>query len=452
MDGQQNKLTASLQFRLALWLTAVIMIAAALAGMIGFQSAFRDANELQDDQLREVAAMVDSNLLRMGEFDAATRSEEVDPESHFALQLLDGEVSAQQETSTETGVVFPHDLKNGLQTIMVNHLEWRVFVKTLRSGKRLVVGQQTDVRDEIAQHAGTRTVMPMMVLIPLLILLIIVLLRVLLAPVTKLARELDSRAQNDIIPLNPQGVPSELLPFISSVNHMLKRVAASMEQQRRFVADAAHELRSPLTALSLQAENLSNTELPGSARMQLAAMNTGLLRARTLVSQLLLLARTQLAPANKPGPVALQSVARDVFEEVMPFAESRQIDLGVARTCEVSVLANPVDINTVIRNLVDNAIRYSDHGSKVDVSLYAQEQWAVIEVQDNGAGIPETEQDKVFDPFYRLTTHGEGGSGLGLSIVKGIVERLCGEVSLKSGAARKTGGTLVCVRLPIYQP
>jgi two-component system OmpR family sensor kinase len=445
MDGQQNKLISSLQFRLALSLTIVITIAALIAGSIGYRSAFADANELQDDQLREVAAMVDANLLKSGEPDAATRSEESDPESHLALQWLDDTTTG---NSTKAGVSFPRDLPNGMQTVNVNRIDWRVFVKTMRSGKRLAVGQQTAVRDEIADHAGTRTVMPMVVLIPSLILLIIVLVRILLAPVTKLARELDGRAQTDIVPLNDKGIPSELKPFIASVNHMLKRVGDSMEQQRRFVADAAHELRSPLTALSLQAENLANTELPKDARTQLNAMNAGLLRARTLVSQLLLLARAQLAQANKLSPVELHAIARDVFEEVMPFAESRDIDLGVTHTCNISVLANPIDVNTVIRNLVDNAIRYGVQGGKVDVSLSAQEKWAVIAVQDNGPGIPAAEHTKVFDPFYRLAANGESGSGLGLSIVKGIVERLCGEVSLTSEA----GGTVVSVRLPLYQP
>jgi two-component system OmpR family sensor kinase len=451
MDGQQTKLTSSLQFRLGLSLTVVITIAALIAGSIGFHSAFADANELQDDQLREVAAMVDANLLKFDEPDAATRSEESDPESHLALQWLEDPTSG-NGSSTEAGVSFPHDLHNGMQTVNVNRIDWRVFVKTTRTGKRLAVGQQTAVRDEIADHAGTRTVMPLVVLIPSLILLIIVLVRTLLAPVTKLARQLDSRAQTDIEPLDDKGIPSELKPFIASINHMLKRVAAAMEQQRRFVADAAHELRSPLTALSLQAENLANAELPKDARTQLNAMNTGLMRARTLVSQLLLLARAQLAQPNKLGPVELRAVAREVFEEVMPFAESRDIDLGVTHTCNVSVLANPVDVNTVIRNLVDNAIRYGGEGGQVDVSLYAQEKWAVIEVQDNGPGIPDSERGKVFDPFYRLAANGESGSGLGLSIVKGIVERLCGEVSLTSNTTRKTGGTIVSVRLPLYQP
>lgn len=451
MDGQQNKLTSSLQFRLALSMAIAIAIAAAVGGAIGFQSAFRDANELQDDQLREIAAMVDGNLLKLGEIDPITRSEEEDPESHVAFQLLDDSTST-IEVSTEMGVAFPQGMKNGLQTVTTSNEGWRVFVKPLHSGKRLAIGQQTAVRDEIAEHAATRTVMPMMLLIPFLILLVIVLLRILLAPVTKLAREIDSRTQTDTVPLDAQGVPSELKPFIASINHMLTRLEAAMTQQRRFVADAAHELRSPLTALSLQAENLANTDLPAAARSQLNAMNAGLGRARTLVSQLLLLARAQLAHPILPSPVALQSVAREVFEEVMPFAESRQIDLGVAQTSDVSVMANAVDLNTVIRNLIDNAIRYSGQGSKVDVSLYAQEQWAVIEVKDNGPGIPDAEKTKVFDPFYRLADNGESGSGLGLSIVKGIVNRLSGEVAIASEKSRQTSGTLVCVRLPIYQP
>ncbi|HSY26238.1 MAG TPA: ATP-binding protein [Burkholderiaceae bacterium] len=451
MDGKQTRLTASLQFRLALVLAIVIAIAAVIAGAMGFQSAFRDANELQDDQLREIAAMVDGNLLKLGQIDPVTRSEEEDPESHVAFQLLDDAANA-NETSTESGVAFPHGLQNGLQTVTANHQDWRVFVKPLHSGKRLAIGQQTAVRDEIAEHAGMRTIMPMMFLIPFLILLVIVVLRILLAPINKLSREIDRRAQMDTVPLDERGLPTELKPFVASINHMLQRLEAAMDQQRRFVADAAHELRSPLTALSLQVENLAINELPAEARIQLNAMNSGLMRARTLVGQLLLLARAQLARPSLPSAIVLQSIAREVFEDIMPFAETKQIDLGLAQGSEVRVMANAVDLNTIIRNLVDNAIRYSAPNSRVDVRLFEQGKWAVVEVQDTGPGIPESEYSKVFDPFYRLPGNTESGSGLGLSIVKSIVSRLSGEVSMSGDSLQHASGSTFIVKLPIYQP
>ena len=451
MDGQQGKLTASLQFRLALSMTIVIGITAAVAGTVGFQSAFHDASQLQDDQVREIASMVDTNVVQVGQFDPVIRSAEADPESHVAFQLLD-DSAAHDEPSTEPGVTFPHAMQNGLQTVVANNREWRVFVKPLRSGRRLAIGQQIDLREDIAENTGQRTALSMIFLIPFMIVLVVVALRYLLAPITKLAREIDRRSPMDATPLDERRLPSEMKPFVASINHMLQRLEIGMERQRRFVADAAHELRSPLTALSLQAENLAINDLSHEARTQLDAMNSGLLRARALVSQLLLLARAQLAQQNQPSEVVLQAIAREVFEETLPLAEAKQIDLGVAQGCDVKVMANAIDLNTVIRNLVDNAIRYSDVGSRIDVQISAQGQWAVIEVQDNGPGVPEAEYDKVFDPFYRIAGNRENGSGLGLSIVKNIVTRLGGEVSILSGSSRETPGTTICVKLPLYQP
>jgi len=451
MDGTKSKLTSSLQFRLSLTMSIMIAIVAAIGGTVGYQSAFHDANELQDDQLREVAAMVNAKLLDLGQVDPIVRVGVIDKESHVALQVLSGS-GGYSKTSTEPGVAFPQDLPDGMQTVRSGK-KWRVFVTTLKSGQRLAVAQRTALRNEIARHAAIRTVMPIVLLIPFLILVAIVVLRYLLAPVNRLAREIDLRTQTDTTALSAQGLPSEIKPFVASINQMLHRLETGMEQQRRFVADAAHELRSPLTALSLQTENLAAHQLPAETRPQLEAMQAGLQRARTLVSQLLTLARAQLDTVNEksatPDEVELQGVIRDVFEEILPFAEAQGVDLGVTQSCAMHVKANPVDLNTVVRNLIDNAIRYSGRGSRVDVKISTHEERALIEVQDNGPGIPESERTKVFDPFYRLSGNTESGSGLGLSIVKNIISKLAGEASI-SGVP--SGGTLVRISIPITHP
>ncbi len=451
MDGNKGKLTNSLQFRLSLALSIVIAIVAAIGGTVGYQSAFRDANELQDDQLREVAAMVDAKRLDLGQVDPIVRVGVIDQESHVALQVLSGSGSF-SKISTEPGVAFPQDLPDGMQTVKSGK-KWRVFVTTLKSGQRLAVAQRTALRNEIARHAAIRTVMPIVLLIPFLIVLSIVVLRFLLAPVNRLAREIDQRTQTDTTALSGHGLPSEIKPFVASINQMLQRLELGMEQQRRFVADAAHELRSPLTALSLQTENLAAHDLPKETRPQVEAMQAGLLRARTLVSQLLTLARAQLGSVNeKPGEAAdveLHGVIREVFEEILPFAEAQGVDLGVTQSCAMHVKASRVDLNTVVRNLIDNAIRYSGRGSRVDVKISAREERAFIEVQDNGPGIPESERIKVFEPFYRLGGNSESGSGLGLSIVRNIINKLAGEASI-SGVP--SGGTLVRVTIPITYP
>ncbi|MBV8635574.1 MAG: hypothetical protein JO002_13860 [Burkholderiaceae bacterium] len=444
-----NSRTKSLQVRLALWLSLIIAIATAIGGTIGYQSAFHDAYEAQDDQLREISAMIDAKRIDLEQTDPIVRVGIVDKEAHFAIQILDGR-PVDAAHSTEPNVVFPQDLPAGMQSYKIpGAKKWRVFVTQLKSGKRLAVAQRESLRNEIARHAAWRFVTPMIVLIPVAVLAIMILLRVLLAPMLKLAREIDGRSESDLVPLDERGLPSEILPFVKSINQMLVRHDAAMDQQRRFVADAAHELRSPLTALSLQAENLASHDLPPETRGRLEAMQAGLLRSRALVSQLLLMARTQLAPRAELQYIDLQAVLREVFEDILPLAEAKNIDLGVAQACELKVKADPGDLATVLRNLADNAIRYCAPGSRVDVGLSHDASWAVIEVCDNGPGIPDAERSKVFDPFYRVTGTGESGSGLGLSIVKNIVGKLAGKVSI-SGAAG--GGTLVRVSLPLAAP
>ncbi|HEX7645187.1 MAG TPA: ATP-binding protein [Burkholderiaceae bacterium] len=441
-----NLLTDSLQFRLALSLSLIIAVATAIGGTIGYQSAFHDAYELQDDQLREISAMIDAKRIDLEQTDPIVRVGIVDKEAHIAIQILDGRPPGAAH-STEAGVAFPQDLPLGMQSYKIPDAKtWRVFVSELKNGKRLAVAQRESLRNEIARHAAWRTVMPLIILIPITVAAIIILLRVMLAPMIKLAAEIDGRNPNDLVPLDERGLPSEITPFVKSINQMLARLGTAMEQQRRFVADAAHELRSPLTALSLQAENLAVHDLPREARSRLEAMQAGLLRARALVSQLLLMARTQLAPRAEPHDIDLQAIVREVFEEILPLAEAKNIDLGVAQACELKVKGDPVELATVLRNLADNAVRYCAPGSKVDVGLSLDASWAVIEVSDNGPGIPDAERAKVFDPFYRVTGTGESGSGLGLSIVKNIVGKLAGKVSI-SGA--NGGGTLVRVWLPL---
>ena len=455
MDGKQAGIIKSLQFRLSLALALAITITAVVGGVIGYQSAFRDANELQDDQLREVAAMVDAKRIELGQTEPIERVGIKDKESHVAIQVLDA-TPGKLAASSEPGVVFPSDLQDGMQTARsIGGKKWRIFVTQLKSGTRLAVGQRTALRNEIARHAAQRTVMPIVLLIPLLIVVVMVMLRVLLAPVNKLARTIDSRSPTDVEALNDAGMPSELKPFIASINQMLQRIETAMEQQRRFVADAAHELRSPLTALSLQAENLAINELSPEARQQLDAMHGGLLRARALVTQLLSLARAQLAAPDIPAAhvaVDLQSTVRDVFEEIMPFAEAKCVDLGLEQAGEVKVHASELELNTIVRNLVDNAIRYSGQESRVDVCVSVREERAVIEVKDNGPGIPTSERERVFEPFYRITGNVETGSGLGLSIVKSIVIKLLGDVAIAANTDSATRGTLVRVTLPLYRP
>lgn len=260
-------------------------------------------------------------------------------------------------------------------------------------------------------------------------------------PVRRLTAELDARKRaQELVPLSDGNIPSELQPFVEAINRMLARVAKSVEVQRRFVADAAHELRTPLTALSLQAERLEAAEMSFLARERLLRLRRGLNRARSLINQLLTLARAQGPQREKSEELSLEEMFRRTLEDLIPLAEERSVDLGVTSREDVLVMAPPHAVAAVLRNLVDNAIRYTPAGGRVDLYAGYEEGCPVLTVSDTGPGIAEEEAARVFEPFYRCGGTTAAGSGLGLSIVKTLTESWGGSVRLEDlGRDGRTG-------------
>jgi two-component system OmpR family sensor kinase len=336
------------------------------------------------------------------------------------------------------------DLPDGLQTVAIGGAPWRLFVSTHERGLRVAIGQQTTVRDEIANKSALRTVAPLLSLVLLLPLLVGYLIRKMLHPLKIMAADLESRSEPVWQEIAAGAVPSEIRPFVVAIKRLLARVAQSVAAQRRFLADAAHELRSPLTALSLQAELLEAAEMPEEARMRLAALRRGIGRTRNLLDQLLALARAQ-SQTGEARPVRVICVIRQVLEDLMPLAEAKHMDIGVVRQDDVVVQASEMDLTILVRNLVDNAIRYTPEGGKIDLAVEAGADSAVFRVDDAGPGISPDQRERVFDPFYRALGTDEFGSGLGLSIVKTIADRIGAGVSLEQSGS---GGLLVAVSIP----
>jgi len=397
---------------------------------------------MQDDHLVDMAEMIDAGNLTVEKSTTQASTELEDPASHVVIELID---PARPAVKT---ALFPDNLEAGMHDLQVQQAEWRVYVRQTAAHQKIIVGQLTEVRDEIAQHAGERTVVRVLAIIPFLLFFQIVILRWMLKPLKNLALELNQRTADDMRELSPHELPAELQPFVEAINGMMRRIATVFDQQRRFVADAAHELRSPLTALSLQTQNLAMQEMSLQAQLKLADFARGIQRATELVDQLLSMARAQLSAPDRAGATSVQQAVRQVFEELMPLADHRGIELGLELQADVSVRANLADLITVVRNLVDNAIRYSNEDSRVDVIVLVSGDAVMLSVSDNGPGIPVAEQTRVFDPFYRLLGSGQTGSGLGLSIVKSIVANWQGEVVIGFSDLAAGTGTVVTVKLP----
>ncbi|MEO8250431.1 MAG: HAMP domain-containing sensor histidine kinase [Burkholderiales bacterium] len=452
MDGRQGSVkrgaARSLQFRLSLWLSLVILGVAIVAGALAFVAAFREAIEAQDDQLKQFAALIDRLQLPPTAFDSKHDDDDTDDDARIVVQPLSRD-SAQAPSGRGKLRNLPTDLGNGFQTVRMGHHSWRVFVKPLRSGERVAVGQRTDFRDDIASASAWHTVAPLVLLIPVLLLLVALLVRGALKPLKGRAAEIDRRAEQDLSAVESADLPAEIRPFVVAINRLLARVAEAMETQRRFVADAAHELRTPITALSLQAERASEAPTLQEAGERLATLRNGLRRTRQLLDQLLALARAQSVTAGEaPLATSLRVAVRHVVEDLMPLADAKRIDLGVEGDADALVGASEVDLRTLVGNLVENAIRYAPAGGRVSLSIDGTANRAALIVEDNGPGIEPAERERVFDPFYRVLGSGEAGSGLGLSIVRTIAERIGARVRLDAAAAN-SGQNAIGLRVTV---
>ncbi len=416
----------SLRRRLSLWLAAVTIVSGLAAGACSFYLAFREAQELQDDQLLQVALLVERSGKAPVEWVIpAGTATDYDPEGRIVVVLLG--VAGQPAGLP----VLPATLPEGFQTLKGGGSAWRLFVHTLPSGQRLAVGQLTTVRNEVARTSALLTLVPILLLVPLLALLAAWVIRRGLLPVTRLSGQLDERDDTNLQQISDAGVPAEIAPFVTSINGLMRRLEAALGQQRRFIADAAHELRSPLTALSVQAENLEHGLSAPDARARVAQLQAGLERSRKLLEQLLSLARQQSGAAPTVA-IAFDQVLRQVIEDSMPLAAAKQIDFGCKRLDPVFLHASVEDLMALTRNAIDNALRYTPPGGTVDVSLHNENDQLVFLVEDTGPGIPGDEMERLFEPFYRVPGNEETGSGLGLAIIRSVADRLGGTATLRS--------------------
>ena len=440
MDGIEGPVAYSLRFKLSLWLSVAIIAIAAAAGVLSFAEALDEAHDMQDNQLRQTAYLISRLDAVPSAPLARERVGDVDFDARVVVRFLSAE-GGHPAAQPARAPVFSSLLKDQLQTVLVGGERWRVFVKTNAKGVRVAVAQQTRVRDAAARKSALRTLMPILLLVPVLLLLVGVLVRQMFKPLQTLSEALAQRTVNDVGELDPAGLPSEVLPFVEQINELLGRTGRALALQRRFIADAAHELRSPMTAMSLQAERLAGAQMPGEARVRLGALIAGLARTRELLDQLLTLARIQEPDAGVVQSVALDQVIREVLEDLVPLAEEKGIDLGVigADQVEARVEAQLIDLKVLVKNLVDNAIRYTPAGGCVDITIDVADGVVTLQVDDTGPGIAEHERDRVFDAFYRVLGSGEIGSGLGLAITRNVAESMGASIELVDSRPPRSG-------------
>lgn len=427
-------------------LTELLIVGLVLCLLMAWAFSFvarSQVDELLDYQLEQVArTLIDHDLT-----DLDTQRGD-DPAMHLEIEIADREGNTVYASNDDLQV--PAATPLGLATIADASGEYaqglRVF--TLRSELRTVrVIQPMSLRRDLAREAGAGAVVPALVLLAALALSIVVAIRRELKPLQRLSRELEARGAEALTPIELPNAPAELhLPLVT-LNRLFARLDGALRRQREFVADAAHELRSPLTAIRLQAANVAAAANESERRAAVDALARGVDRGSRLVQQLLTLARME--PGDGPrqrGPVDLRAIAEQCLVDHVGAASARGIQLGLMADESVPLEGDREALHVLLDNLLGNAVKYSPENAPVDLAITRDGADVVVEVRDQGPGIPAEEREHVFERFHRLDNPGIPGSGLGLAIAAAVVRNHRGTIELRDPPAG--GGLLVRARLP----
>lgn len=335
----------------------------------------------------------------------------------------------------------------GYHTVSLHDGAWRLFLlRDARDRQWILVGEREDVRGELVGKVTLRSLLPDLVGLPLVALLVWLAIGWGLRPLARIAESLQARGPDDLSALALQDVPQELDPVVASLDRLLQQVNALLERERRFLAYAAHELRTPLAVLRIHAQNALQAPDAADRDEALRLMGTGIERATRVVAQLLTLARLE-PDASRPKRLVIDLLAlvREQLAELTPLADEHGQDLALEADegADFHLEGDAGSLGILMQNLVGNAVQHTPPDGCIRVLLEASPAVIVLRVQDSGHGVPPALREKVFERFFRAS--GGEGAGLGLAIVARIVELHGGTISLDDGAL---GGLEVRVVLP----
>ncbi|KTD50039.1 two component sensor kinase [Legionella quinlivanii] len=340
---------------------------------------------------------------------------------------------------------------DGFSDRFLSNQKWRVFTTyNDKAGIRTVLAERYDTRNELGHRIAQDDLYIMLLTFPLSGLLIWIIIGRGLDSLDRVAQEVANRAPTHLEPVDLQEVPEEIKPVIDELNKLFYRLQEGFEREKRFAADAAHELRTPLAALKAQAQVALNTSNIDEKNQALHKLIASVNRSTHIVQQLLTMSK--LVPGssgiNDVDEVNLIKVAREIMAMLAPSALEKQIELEFEHDDNLPVLeGNSTAVGILIRNLVDNAIRYCKENGKVIVRAFQKESHLIFEVSDNGPGIPEELQSRVFERFFRVLGNKSPGSGLGLAIVRQICDLHGARVELES--PKEGSGLIVRVLFPL---
>ena len=433
----------SLRTRLLWFLLVAIVVTAAAQAAIAYLTALAEADEIFDYHMQQMALSLRAGVPPTG---AVAQPEEI-PDNEgfdFVVQIWSAEGNRVLRSAPR---ILPNRAVLGFSTARANGTTFRIYSMQSSAGV-IQVAQDISVRQHMAGLLAWRTVAPIVVMAPLLMLVAWWVVSSSLAPVARVRSQVAAHQADDSTEVSEAGLPEEIRPLVHELNLLFRRVRQAFEAQKSFVADAAHELRSPLAALRLQVQGLQRASDDDAREVAIGRLTAGIERATRLVEQLLVLARHQAGAASglQPEPVGLSDIARKSIADLAPLARERDIDLGMAHADDGHIRGHAEALRIMIRNLIDNALKYSPAGGTVDVAVRRLDGRLELSVDDSGPGIAEADRARVLDRFYRSPEATAPGSGLGLAIVKSIAD--LHEASLALSGSQRLGGLRVTVTFP----
>ncbi len=411
----------SLRTRLLAWLLGAIVVATLAQAGLAYATALAQSDVLFDRHLQKMATALTSgaalaSLPPNGEVSADRASED------FVVQMWNANGAPIFRSAAHQTLRRP--AQPGFSLVhALDGREYRVY-SVSAPGLDVMVAQDMDARREMARTLALRTILPMLPMTPLLAVIAWWVVSRSLAPVARLRAQMAARKADELAPLNARDLPAEVRPLIIELNLLFERLRQAFDSQRVFVADAAHELRSPLAALKIQLQGLQRAGDDPTRELAVRRLAAGIERAGHLVDQMLVLARQEASVAEGVAlaPLDLAQAGFLALSDTVASAQAHRIDLGVHRAESATVAGNAESLRILVRNLLENGVKYTPAGGTVDLSVQPTRDGALVTVEDSGPGIPEGDRARVLDRFYRVSGGGATGSGLGLAIVKSIAD------------------------------
>ena len=429
----------SIRARLLVALMILVAIISLLAAGVTYRRVLNETSTLFDYQLRQMALSLRSQISLAPRIEVPPDQGDAD----FVVQIWD--VFGARTYLSRPGLPLINQTILGYADLSLRGEAWRAYGLLTADGV-IQIAQPARVRQGLARAAAARVVVPLILLLPIMIGAVAWIVNRGLLPLRFVTTEVQRRDMSSLTPLGTDNLPREIEPLVGELNRLLERLQRAFSAQRAFISDAAHELRSPLTALRLQLQLLDRAPDEAARVEARGRLGAAIERAIHLVEQLLALARSEPQEAAFGiEPVDLSAAAADGVRDTHDLALARNIDLGLEAAAQVKILGDREALRTLVRNLVDNAVRYTPPRGSVQVRTRADRNQALLEIIDTGPGIPPGDRERVFDRFYRRAAAQESGTGLGLAIVKAIADRHGAQVVLGEAPG---GGLRVAVSFP----